>query len=280
MCVQERRARYCADVSSRRDEAPARPHGVRPTALPGPACHLAGVTILTLTTQAAVDLLTDHALSRRAVAVHLCNAYTMTLAAKDETYAEALRHRAANLPDGVPIGWFSRLQTGDPHPGPVRGPGLMRAALARAGLRHYFLGGDAEVLPRLREAAHGLCPDVVIAGEHSPAFREVTEDDLDAWAADIRASGANIVWVGLGTPKQDRVIAQLVDRLDLPLVGVGAAFDFLAGAKREAPERLRGTGLEWVYRLTSEPRRLWRRYLIGNLQFLALAGRELRRGRR
>lgn len=241
-------------------------------------CRFAGVDVTIVEPCAAVDLIEASARARQPLAVHLCNAYTLTLAAKDPAYAAALQHRSLNLPDGVPVGWFSRWQTGRPNSGPVRGPGLMRATLLRPGLSHFFLGGDEEVLTGLERAAHVVNPAVQVVGRLSPPYAPLDDASVETWATQIRDSGADIVWVGLGTPKQDLALAQLVDRVGVVLVGVGAAFDFLAGTKREAPERLRGTGLEWVYRLANEPRRLWRRYLIGNVQFLLIARRELRAG--
>ncbi|WP_121192014.1 WecB/TagA/CpsF family glycosyltransferase [Motilibacter peucedani] len=113
-----------------------------------------------------------------------------------------------------------------------------------------------------------------------PPFRDPTEHDVEEYAARIAESGAHVVWVGLGTPRQDNLIAALTDQVSCVLVGVGAAFDFLSGAKPEAPAFLHGTGLEWVHRLLSEPRRLWRRYLVCNALFLAFAGREAVRQRR
>jgi N-acetylglucosaminyldiphosphoundecaprenol N-acetyl-beta-D-mannosaminyltransferase len=244
-------------------------------------CTFAGVDVLVVDRVRAVDLVVEHARARRAVAVHLCNAYTLTLAAQDSAYAAKLAYRSVNLPDGVPVGWFYRLQSGRPNPGPVRGPELMRSVLARGGVSHFFLGGDDQpALDALHAAARQIRPDVDIAGSILPPFAPVTPTAVDEWALAIKSSGADVVWVGLGTPKQDEVLALLVDRVDAVVVGVGAAFAFLAGTRKEAPERLRGTGLEWVHRLASEPRRLWRRYLIGNAQFLAYAARGIWSARR
>lgn len=243
------------------------------------ACRFAGVEVQIVDRDRAVDVLSARARARDGVAVHLCNAYTLTLASKDTDYVAALQHRAYNLPDGVPVGWFGHWQTKLPNPGPVRGPTLMRQMLLEPGLRHFFLGGDDVVLPRLEAAARALNPEVHVVGSLAPPFAALDKDRLAAWGQQIRDSGADVVWVGLGTPKQDYAIAHLVDHVDAVLIGVGAAFDFLAGLKREAPERLRGTGFEWVHRLASEPRRLWRRYLIGNAQFLGFAVRELRAGK-
>jgi N-acetylglucosaminyldiphosphoundecaprenol N-acetyl-beta-D-mannosaminyltransferase len=212
-------------------------------------------------------------------AVHLCNAYTLSLAARDHRYRDALNHRAENLADGVPVTWFARVQSRRPQRGPVRGPALMRALLAEPGMRHFFLGGSPEVLEDLRLGAKRTLADVAIVGELAPDFRPVDDGDLDRWACAIRESGADVVWVGLGTPKQDYVLAALADRVDAVVVGVGAAFDFLSGHKKEAPSYLHGSGLEWVHRLLTEPGRLWRRYLLGNSVFVWHGLRQLLRSR-
>jgi N-acetylglucosaminyldiphosphoundecaprenol N-acetyl-beta-D-mannosaminyltransferase len=156
----------------------------------------------------------------------------------------------------------------------------MKAVLAQPGLSHFLLGGTPDVLADLERRIGERYAAAHVAGRLAPPFGDPTEEDLDEYALQIRASGADIVWVGLGTPRQDIVISRLVGRVDAVLVGVGAAFDFLSGRKSEAPEFLHRTGLEWTYRLASEPRRLWRRYLIGNTLFIAAALRQLPEARR
>jgi N-acetylglucosaminyldiphosphoundecaprenol N-acetyl-beta-D-mannosaminyltransferase len=137
-----------------------------------------------------------------------------------------------------------------------------------AGLKHYLLGSTNDRLEAMEAVLVAAHPGVVIAGMASPPFRELTEEERIVQARNIRASGADIVWVGLGTPKQDIEAERLAIELGIPAVAVGAAFDFTAGAVREAPRWCRAIGLEWAYRLWREPRRLWRRYLIGNPQFV------------
>ena len=208
--------------------------------------------------------------------VHLCNAYTLSLAARDPAFRTSLQHPdAINLPDGTPVSWYSRLSTRRKSRGPVRGPSLMKAALARPGLRHFLLGGSPQVLDDLRRAIARDFPQADVVGFHSPAFRDATDEDLEEFSDRIRASGAQVVWVGLGTPRQDVTIARLLPRTEAVLVGVGAAFDFLSGHKSEAPAVMHGTGLEWLHRLATEPRRMWRRYLIGNTVFVVHAARQL-----
>ena len=241
-----------------------------------PETTLAGVNIANVNVTQATTLLVEAAVARRPLGVHLCNAYTLVLASQRPEYATALNYKALNLPDGVPLTWFSRLQGGGGGLGPVRGPSLMRHVLAVDELRHFMLGGTPESNERLLKSVRRHNPGVRVVGTLAPPFAAVTAAELDDWVSAIQACTPHVVWVGLGTPKQDEVIAALVDRVDAVLVGVGAAFDFLSGAKKEAPSALRGTGLEWMHRLSTEPRRLWRRYLIGNVSFAFLVARELR----
>jgi N-acetylglucosaminyldiphosphoundecaprenol N-acetyl-beta-D-mannosaminyltransferase len=182
-------------------------------------------------------------------------------------------HNEAGMvtPDGMPLVWLAR-HAGYGHVERVYGPDLMlaccRASIDR-GYRHYFYGGSegvADLLAsRLAERFPGLC----VAGTCTPPFRELTADEDDEIIGRINASRPDIVWVGLSTPKQERWMHAHVRRLSAPvLIGVGAAFDFHAGLKRQAPGWMQRSGLEWSFRLMTEPRRLWRRYLRNNPAFV------------
>ena len=164
------------------------------------------------------------------------------------------------------------------------GPDVMLETLDRgreAGLRHYFYGGaDEETSRRLRENMLARFPGLVVAGAEVPPFRPLTEEERRETAARIDASGADVVWVGLGTPKQDFWMSEMRPLLKAPvLVAVGAAFAFHAGTVRQAPRWMMRMGLEWLFRLCAEPRRLWRRYLLGNPRFLWLVARQWITGR-
>lgn len=143
----------------------------------------------------------------------------------------------------------------------------LRAGVAKD-VSHYLYGGSPHVVSHLAHRLRRQVPGVRIVGAESPPFREITREEEDALEQRILTSGADVVWVGLGTPKQDRFVERFRHRLPVVLVPVGAAFDFLSGAKRRAPQWMRLSGLEWLHRLLSEPRRLWHRYLFGNLAFL------------
>lgn len=233
--------------------------------------NVCGTRIAAMRPSEAAELLVRAAQSSQPFQVHLCNAYTLSLVDDDLDLRAALDESDLNLPDGTPVAWFGR-RSGTR--GPVRGPGLVGdVALlgVAAGVRHYFYGGKDGVARATAEGLRRHAPGIQIAGVESPPFTALTDEDLDELEGRVTASGANILWVGLGTPRQDYVIPRLAKRVSMPIVPVGAAFDFWAGTVEEAPQWLHGSGLEWVHRLTREPRRLWKRYLLGNPRFVASA---------
>ncbi|MFM2437806.1 MAG: hypothetical protein RLZ55_617 [Actinomycetota bacterium] len=213
------------------------------------------------------------------VAVHFANAYTVALADDDPDFAELFTApTSVTFTDGVPVAWIGRRQ----HPDVaqdwdrVYGPDVMTGVLAAStpeGPRHYLLGGAPETLDLLRGAIAERWPDARIVGAESPPFRPLSAAEQAEASRRIDASGADIVWVGLGTPKQDWEVARIAAASPVVAMAVGAAFDFLAGTKPQAPQWLQRAGLEWGYRLATEPRRLGRRYLWGNPRFLAAAWR-------
>jgi N-acetylglucosaminyldiphosphoundecaprenol N-acetyl-beta-D-mannosaminyltransferase len=189
---------------------------------------------------------------------------------------------AADLvtPDGMPLVWGLRL-LGVPDASRVYGPDLTPVVCeeaARRGIPVGFYGGQDDVLDDLAGSLTARYPGLRIAYRWSPPFRPLTAEEEAKVADDLVRSGTRVLFVGLGTPKQERWMA---DHKGLPIVmlGVGAAFDFLSGRKRQAPRALQGLGLEWLYRLVHEPRRLWRRYLYRNPRFVALFAAQLLRQR-
>jgi N-acetylglucosaminyldiphosphoundecaprenol N-acetyl-beta-D-mannosaminyltransferase len=216
-----------------------------------------------------------------AAAVHL-----VMVAREDELTREAVL-RATVVPDGQPLVWALRA-LGHPQASRVYGPELMARACERAatrtGARMFLYGGrDDDALRRLREALLERFPGLDIVGGYSPPFRPLTSDERSAVVREINASGADIVWVGTGQPKQELWMAEMRDDLAPPLlIGVGAAFDFHAGLVPQAPAGIQAAGLEWLYRLFQEPRRLWRRYARYNPRFVLGFARQYaahRRGR-
>lgn len=177
-------------------------------------------------------------------------------------------------PDGIAPIWLSRLH-GRPLPGRVPGPDIMAAFLKRAeteGYRSYFYGDTEQTLQTLMMEIGRRFPGAPVTGALSPAFRPLSEAEEAEHVAEINTSGADILWVGLGCPKQERWIARNKHRLTVPVaVGVGAAFRFQAGMVRRAPGWIGDAGFEWLFRLAAEPGKLWRRDLTEGPRFVAAA---------
>jgi N-acetylglucosaminyldiphosphoundecaprenol N-acetyl-beta-D-mannosaminyltransferase len=188
--------------------------------------------------------------------------------------AEVLRaHREAGLcvPDGMPTVWIGRL-AGHANMGRVYGPDLMLELMRRSvdqGYTHFFFGGKDGVAERLRDRLSAKFPGLRVAGTYTPPFRPLTpEEDADLWRR-LEAAAPDVLWVGLSTPKQERWMAANTGRAGATVfIGVGAAFDIHAGLLRQAPRWMQRSGLEWLFRLCMEPRRLWRRYLVNNPVFI------------
>ncbi|NIS00419.1 MAG: WecB/TagA/CpsF family glycosyltransferase [Gemmatimonadetes bacterium] len=215
----------------------------------------------------------DNPLPDRATTVTVCNVHSVMSARRDAALREAIDGSDIATPDGMPLVWTLRMTA---HKGQERvyGPELMRQALIHGvdqGWRHYFFGSSPDALSKLEDAARELAPAIDIVGTHSPPFRPLTEEEEERALQEIRDSGATIVWVGLGMPKQELWMWRIRDRLPgTTVLGVGAAFDFIAQTKPQAPAWMQRVGMEWLFRLASEPRRLWRRYAWNNPAFLVL----------
>lgn len=194
-------------------------------------------------------------------------------AREDPATAAAVAGATLATPDGQPLVWALRA-LGHARATRIYGPDLMAAFCARAarsGIPVYLYGGrDPQALALLQARLRERFPGLPIAGAHSPPFRPLSDSEKAQDAARIDASGAAVVWVGTGQPKQEKWMHEMRPRLQAPLlVGVGAAFDFHAGLVSQAPPWMQRAGLEWLYRLSREPRRLWRRYWRYNPRFVA-----------
>lgn len=225
------------------------------------------------TPERAAESLCELATSKSAIGhhVHLINAYTVAIADKDPAFATVLSGHSINLPDGKPLTWVSRMRRDAVPLSQVRGLTFMLNVFNQGrehGVRHYLLGSTEDVLRKLESNLLDQFPGTTIVGSHSPPFRPLTADEYAQQDADIVASGADVVWVGLGTPKQDHESKRLAESIPVVAVAVGAAFDFAAGTVKEAPALFQRIGMEWLYRFASEPRRLWKRYVFGNVRFV------------
>jgi N-acetylglucosaminyldiphosphoundecaprenol N-acetyl-beta-D-mannosaminyltransferase len=182
---------------------------------------------------------------------------------RDPELKEILNQSGLTTPDGMSIVWILKL-SGQSHVSRVYGPDLALAVFERGigyGWRHYFYGGAPDVPGMLAEKMQEKFPGLIVSGTYSPPFRQLTPEEEDTITEMITQTAPDIIWVGISTPKQDRWMARFAQKVDAPvLIGVGAAFDFLAGKKKQAPLWMQRNGLEWLFRLLTEPRRLWKRY--------------------
>lgn len=246
---------------------------------PWPARHvLLGVRVSATTYAEAERTVLAAARARRPALVDHLSVHGLAEAQRDSSFREVLTRFDLVAPDGQPVRWALNLLFGTNLRDRVYGPALMARLCARAaeeGIGVYLYGGHADVLSRLRERLLERHQGLRIVGAESPPFRALTPDEDAAVVERIERSGAGLVFIGLGCPKQEIFAAAHAGRISAVQLCVGAAFDFLAGVKPMAPRWMQDRGLEWLFRLASEPRRLWRRYLVANSLFLAQLSREL-----
>ncbi len=234
--------------------------------------NVLGVGISAVEPQGVVGLMVDWIESRQPHFTCVCAVHLVMECQHDPILREMVNRASLIVPDGMPLVWLARL-SGQPHVRRVYGPDLMLSFCQRAaqkGYRTYLLGGapgQPEVL------AQKLCarfPGLEVVGTWATPIRPLPPEENDRVIAEINRAKPDIVWVGLGAPIQERWMAENQHRLEAPvLVGVGAAFDFHSNMVRQAPAWMQRIGLEWLFRLLQEPRRLWRRYLVGNPLFVA-----------
>ncbi|WAC20458.1 WecB/TagA/CpsF family glycosyltransferase [Luteolibacter sp. SL250] len=236
-----------------------------------------GLPVAAIDYAMAVAWILGHAAKAdRAYAVEAANTHVAALARNDASFGQAMSRFDLICPDGMPLVWSvnARLPPDKKLTDRVYGPTLMLETLRAtntpaAGFRHFLLGGKTSTLETLRANFGEKFPDAVIADTYSPPFGQWPEDELETICRRIRDSGANLIWVGLGCPKQECWIAENKDLLPPGVYfGIGAAFAFHAGEVRQAPGHFQKFGLEWAYRLLMEPRRLFRRYFTYNSLFV------------
>jgi N-acetylglucosaminyldiphosphoundecaprenol N-acetyl-beta-D-mannosaminyltransferase len=192
-------------------------------------------------------------------------------AQKDPVFKAIVNSSFLTTPDGMPMVWLGRL-SGYTHMNRVYGPDLMASVCALSvtkGYTHFLYGGRDGVAEKLNHVLISKFPGLAIVGTYTPPFRPLTPAEDAEVIRTISAAKPDIVWVGLGTPKQERFMAEHINRIDTRLmVGVGAAFDLHVGGFRDAPDWVKRAGLQWLHRLYQEPTRLWRRYLVNNPKFI------------
>ena len=238
-----------------------------------PRANILGVGVSALNMAMALEIIEGWIERREPHYVCVTGVHGVMESQRDEELRRIHNRAGLVTPDGMPLVWLSRLQSFH-HVERVYGPDLMLALCERSvakGYRHFFYGGAEGVPEQLASVLQKRFPGLQVAGTFSPPFRPLTADEDDRIVQMINAAAPDIVWVGLSTPKQERWMAGHRERLTAPvLIGVGAAFDFLTGRKPQAPRWMQRAGLEWLFRLLTEPRRLWRRYLYHNPRFVLL----------
>jgi N-acetylglucosaminyldiphosphoundecaprenol N-acetyl-beta-D-mannosaminyltransferase len=236
-----------------------------------------GIPVADLDAAALARHVLEAAAAGRGGQIFALNVHTYTEACRQRAYGAVLRDSYLVYADGVPISWVSRL--GGPPVPRTHGHDFMMETLRQSqgtGIRHFFLGGTEQTLSAMVERLHADLPRLDIAGTYSPPFRRLSEEEERATAERINATGAGVLWVALGAPRQERWIHRMNPLLKVPVqAGVGAAFEIIAGRFSRAPRWLQRCGLEWSWRLAQDPARLWRRYFSTNGFFLTQVLRRL-----
>lgn len=235
--------------------------------------RILGVNIAITNMRDTVKLIVEQIDELKGEFICLSNVHTTVMSQQDEEYRRIQNSAFLALPDGSPLSLVQRLR-GYRTAEQVAGPDLMPAlweATENTGISHYFYGSTQESIDALSEKLRKDYPGLKIAGMEAPPFRPLTKEEDEEAVRRINESGAAIVWVGLGAPKQEKWMYEHRDKVNALMLGVGAGFDFHAGTVKRAPAWMRNHYLEWLYRLIQDPKRLWKRYVQTNGKFLLLS---------
>jgi N-acetylglucosaminyldiphosphoundecaprenol N-acetyl-beta-D-mannosaminyltransferase len=236
-----------------------------------------GASIDALSWNEALEKIVTWSARRESRYVCICNVHSVVTTTRDANFRHVVNEADMATPDGAPIAWSLR-RFGFSGQARINGPDLMWKYLAEAerlGQKVFFYGSSEPTLAKLASVLALAFPALQIAGMHSPPYRALTQEEDEQEAAMINNSGANIVFVGLGCPKQEKWMAAQRGHIHAVMVGVGAAFDYHAGVIKRAPLWWQRNGLEWLYRLCSEPKRLMKRYMVTNTLFIIGISRQL-----
>jgi N-acetylglucosaminyldiphosphoundecaprenol N-acetyl-beta-D-mannosaminyltransferase len=263
------RAVRSAPMQDRAMDGPQRSDSEAAASAPASA-RVLGARIHALDWPTTLETIAHWAARRQSRCVCICNVHSVVTASRQADFGAVIARADLATPDGAPVAWMLR-RLGFAGQQRINGPDLMRrycAAAAARGDSIFLYGGTEQTLERLQRALLSEQPTLRIAGICSPPFRALSPAEDDAIVERINASGAGVVWVGLGCPKQELWMDAHRGRVHAVMVGVGAAFQYLSGDTPRAPVWMQHTGLEWLHRLASEPRRLWRRYTFTNSYFI------------
>lgn len=233
-------------------------------------CNILGTNIAVTNMPETIAFLENQIEELRGSYICVSNVHTTVMAYENEEYRKVQNGAAVALPDGKPLSSYSRKH-GFPEAERVTGPDLMGEMFARDnGLRHYFYGGSPETLEILEKNLKEKYPHLQIAGMVSPPYRELSKEEDEADIAAMNEARADIIWVGLGAPKQEKWMYRHKDKVNGVMIGVGAGFDYHAGTIKRAPMWMQKASLEWLYRLLQDPKRLFGRYMKTNFKYLWL----------
>ena len=233
-------------------------------------CSILGVNIAVTDMDETVRTIEDHIDELRGKYICVSNVHTTVMSHDDPSYRNVQNSAAIALPDGKPLSVVSRKR-GFTEAKRVTGPDLMGELFARNnGLKHFFYGDKPETLEILKRNLEEKYPDLQIAGMISPPFRTLSKEEEQKYIEKINESGADIIWIGLGAPKQEIWMYEHQNMVNGVMIGVGAGFSYHAGLIKRAPMWMQKMSLEWLYRLLQDPVRLFRRYFVTNIKFLCL----------
>lgn len=236
-----------------------------------PTCSILGVDIAVLSMEPLVGFILEHLDDLHGDYITVANVHTVVTAYEDPEYLKIQNGGVLAIPDGAPLSKYAKRK-GYRDIQRTTGPSLMEELLGKGrdgGCKHYFFGSTEDTLAKIKSKLQADYPDVKVAGLFSPPFRNISKEEDEEQIRMINDSGANIVWVGLGAPKQEKWMADHQGKVNALMIGVGAAFDYFAGNIKRAPKWMQKLSLEWLYRLMQNPK-LIKRYMGTNSKYLWL----------
>ena len=234
-------------------------------------CKILGVNINVMNMNDVVEYIEDNIQNLKGKYICVSNVHTTVMSYENPQYKDVQNNAILRLPDGKPLSVVQRKR-GFKNASRVTGPDLMKVLFehSNSNLKHYFFGSTDETLSKLEYHLKSNYPKLDICGLYSPPFRKLTPKEDEEIIKKINNSGANILWVGLGAPKQENWMFEHMDKINALMIGVGAGFDYHAGNIKRAPKWMQKCSLEWLYRLMQDPKRLFGRYIKTNFKFIWL----------